>query len=1554
MAHQLEGDPSHNICAYLGLDSKHSPVFKQVIVFLLRSRIHHAISVRANVYKDHQRQFWRTAKIIDSEGVPTISAIIHNKPFAITVNTIRDILQFPDTDEDPIMFADGGVIQGCFRRMKYDGNAAESQLIKSNLSVQWKYLMHVLIHCLSPRKGGYNACRISIQCAMVALVLNMPFNFSQIIFNHLKENITTRQHKFLMYPRFLQLMINAQLPNISKVKANKLMMRHMSCITLSNMLSYRKKTNPPYKKAPPPNKVLFGHITNPNYVAPPDGTWKHEDEHDGDTTDEEPSDESNDSDLCPEHEVVRVVNDCAKKHSRDPNVGTRQRGRRGNIDLVEDYIPPHHKRRKTVLPVVVNSNHTLPDANTACSPQDQPTTPKPSDGVYLKSLVITRQAEVKELKETIRRQNSIIKAQQESIEAHQQSINSLQSLLDVAGTSTSGDGDLADLDKSKACDDAKGLQGESPLRIVVMESDNSMERDGVWIPLTQGKPALTSEQGVGKESMNEEFPCTDCFDTMRYTETCGILDELEAGSGVVGKEPTADDTSCVQEEIVKILPLVHDSQKACGVDESRDGIGSIPTPSKIKETRKRHNDENDINKKPSQRPRVKKHMPKISFDDSKREKVPKAQTPGAIPRQKTSKQERRMRSRKNKLSVSSTCMQKSTIISIEDVGQDVQEVPRATIVVSYCKRFLDFDRRLVDKAPKLHKEPSILGFDFEKFDCFRGKMVTSKRNTPRRSRFQNKSLIASDNLVGDNNTHHEQDISIIRNQEQIDRYGRRYVNIFRRRKKISSSSTTLIPTRQVYRRSCRKDVCSYNETTMENVQNRVNKSKDRKGVQDVSGALVEVPPSKKRKMVPKNDESEPVEVEVEESDEDTKEWWQRQRNLFRGRVDSFIAKMHVIQGDRRFSPWKGSVTDSVAGVFLTQNVADQLSSSAFMSVAGRFPVNSRSKEGNDNFKVPNNQESVGLNTQIYDGCSKNNEIEQEMIASCAEEPKSTPIEEPKVASSVQSEVTIEQDSANNHKESPLENELKGKKKNSKEKKQEPKIDWEELRKSYCKTGEKEPDVNCRDAVDWDAVRRAPVEELAKIIEERGMHNVIAGRIKLFLDRIYLDHGAVDLEWLRDFPPDKAKEFLLSFEGIGLKSVECVRLLTLHQTAFPVDTNVGRVATRLGWVPLQPLPDAVQIHLLNVYPRVNDIQKYLYPRLCTLDKKTLYELHYQLITFGKVFCTKRNPNCDACPMKAECRHYASAFASGRPALPGTKGSSDVTSIVPAGNEEHHSMHGEGQSQECEPIIEVPPSPEPEVESIIGDIEDLCESNDDEIPTIRLNTEEFRETLEETMDTNMNLIPEADMSKALIAVSAEAANIRVPPKKFVAKSRTMHLVYELPDFHPCLAGFEERDRDDPTPYLLAVWYPGENPNSLEYAENRACMAANGNLEETVKATILIPCRTANRGTFPLNGTYFQVNEMFADDETSHSQMDVPRRLLCNLPLRELGCGTSVTSIFKALSAGVVQCLFWRGSICVRGFNRQTRQPRPLHRKFHIPRTALAAENRKQGRDRTRFGT
>ncbi|KAJ9181445.1 hypothetical protein P3X46_009577 [Hevea brasiliensis] len=552
------------------------------------------------------------------------------------------------------------------------------------------------------------------------------------------------------------------------------------------------------------------------------------------------------------------------------------------------------------------------------------------------------------------------------------------------------------------------------------------------------------------------------------------------------------------------------------------------------------------------------------------------------------------------------------------------------------------------------------------------------------------------------------------------------------------------------------------------------------------------------------------------------------------------------------------------------------------------------------------------------------------------------------------------------------------------------VDWDALRKQAEANGRKRQRTpNTMDSLDWEAVRCADVNEIANTIKERGMNNMLAERIKNFLNRLAREHGSIDLEWLRDVPPDKAKEYLLSVRGLGLKSVECVRLLTLHHLAFPVDTNVGRIAVRLGWVPLQPLPESLQLHLLELYPVLESIQKYIWPRLCKLDQRTLYELHYQMITFGKVFCTKSKPNCNACPMRGECRHFASAFASARLALPGpeekgivsigensTNGKkpdvmvNQLPLLLPqatessAGNQQPESnqqLEARYVVRHCEPIVEEPSSPEPECPRLTeNDMEDAFCEDPDEIPTIKLNIEEFTQNLQNYMQENMEL-QEVDMSKALVALTAEAASIPTPKLKNVSQLRTEHQVYELPDSHPLLQGLDRREPDDPCSYLLAIWTPGETANSIQPPESRcdsqeygklcdekACFSCNSIREansQIVRGTLLIPCRTAMRGSFPLNGTYFQVNEVFADHDSSLNPIDVPRTWIWNLPRRTVYFGTSIPTIFKGLTTEAIQNCFWRGYVCVRGFDQKTRAPRPLIARLHFPASKL---NKKRGKD------
>ncbi|KAF5774917.1 hypothetical protein HanRHA438_Chr13g0616731 [Helianthus annuus] len=105
--------------------------------------------------------------------------------------------------------------------MKCIGNIYSNQINKGDLPLRYKFLLHVLIQCISNRRAGYDMAGNDLIGLMVALVLNKPFIISKYIFTNIKENMTRTGsritwNKFWMYPRFLQMIMNVQHPNLPK------------------------------------------------------------------------------------------------------------------------------------------------------------------------------------------------------------------------------------------------------------------------------------------------------------------------------------------------------------------------------------------------------------------------------------------------------------------------------------------------------------------------------------------------------------------------------------------------------------------------------------------------------------------------------------------------------------------------------------------------------------------------------------------------------------------------------------------------------------------------------------------------------------------------------------------------------------------------------------------------------------------------------------------------------------------------------------------------------------------------------------------------------------------------------------------------------------------------------------------------------------------------------------------------------------------------------------------------------------------------------------------
>lgn len=158
---------------------------------------------------------------------------------------------------------------------------------------------------------------------------------------------------------------------------------------------------------------------------------------------------------------------------------------------------------------------------------------------------------------------------------------------------------------------------------------------------------------------------------------------------------------------------------------------------------------------------------------------------------------------------------------------------------------------------------------------------------------------------------------------------------------------------------------------------------------------------------------------------------------------------------------------------------------------------------------------------------------------------------------------------------------------------------------------------------------------------------------------------------------------------------------------------------------------------------------------------------------------------------ERKIHAPILCSARLALPGPEEKRLVSSVIPTTNERQHNLkinlmslpppeqssHSQAGSRiiQCEPIIEEPATPEPEcLDTLESAIEDAFWTEDpDEIPTIKLNIEEFTQNVQNYIQEKGDL-QDVDMSKALVALTQEAASIPMPKLKNVSRLRTEHQV------------------------------------------------------------------------------------------------------------------------------------------------------------------------------------
>jgi endonuclease-3 len=153
---------------------------------------------------------------------------------------------------------------------------------------------------------------------------------------------------------------------------------------------------------------------------------------------------------------------------------------------------------------------------------------------------------------------------------------------------------------------------------------------------------------------------------------------------------------------------------------------------------------------------------------------------------------------------------------------------------------------------------------------------------------------------------------------------------------------------------------------------------------------------------------------------------------------------------------------------------------------------------------------------------------------------------------------------------------------------------------------------------WEQVRDADQQEVIDTIRVAGLANQKGPRIQQVLRQITEMRGKLDISFLKEYRPEEARDWLMQFKGVGLKTATIVLQFSLDMPAFPVDTHIHRITGRLGLRPEKMNADKTHAHMEALLP-----------------PEAYYPAHLNIIRLGREICQARKPRCGECPLQELC-------------------------------------------------------------------------------------------------------------------------------------------------------------------------------------------------------------------------------------------------------------------------------------------------------------------------------
>lgn len=144
-----------------------------------------------------------------------------------------------------------------------------------------------------------------------------------------------------------------------------------------------------------------------------------------------------------------------------------------------------------------------------------------------------------------------------------------------------------------------------------------------------------------------------------------------------------------------------------------------------------------------------------------------------------------------------------------------------------------------------------------------------------------------------------------------------------------------------------------------------------------------------------------------------------------------------------------------------------------------------------------------------------------------------------------------------------------------------------------------------------SLKEASIDDIKLIIKPIGNFNKKAEYIKDIVTKLHLLYNDV-------VPIDE--DILLTFKGVGRKTINVFLAEYKNIPKIAVDTHVKRVSKRLN--------------LCNDSDNVLEIENKLTK---VFPKKDWGKRHLQMVLFGRYYCKAKKPECDNCKLKEICNY-----------------------------------------------------------------------------------------------------------------------------------------------------------------------------------------------------------------------------------------------------------------------------------------------------------------------------